>query len=103
VQATSDERRESLNSTQSNGEDKARRGSNSSSGHGSIGSGTDPHAQTWTAIQTARSELDKGAKAKKVSEKHTVFCVHFHSFLYAAKHQFAYCKHLKVIYHAMKS
>jgi hypothetical protein len=32
--------------------------------HGSIGSGSDPHAQTWTAIQTARSELDKGAKAQ---------------------------------------
>jgi hypothetical protein len=68
VQAGSDERRESLNSTRSNGGQKARRGSNgSSSGHGSIGSGSDPHAQTWTAIQTARSELDKGAKAKKVS------------------------------------
>eukprot|EP00953_Heterococcus_sp_UTEX-ZZ885_P012771 7312-Heterococcus_DN1.PRE.1 len=66
VQAASDERRESLNSTQSNGGQKARRGSNgSSSGHSSIGSGSDPHAQTWTAIQTARSELDKGAKAKK--------------------------------------
>jgi hypothetical protein len=70
--AASDERRESLNSTQSNGQ-KARRGSNSSSGYGSIGSGTNnPHAQTWTAIQTARSELDKDTKAKKVR----VLCMH---------------------------
>jgi hypothetical protein len=92
VQAASDERRESLNSTQSNGGQKARRGSNgSSSGHGSIGSGSDPHAQTWTAIQTARSELDKGAKAKKVSENKS--CAALHSYqLMSLCSEVAYCK-----------